>query len=205
GVGLRLEQRAEAHRDRREAVLVHHDLLDVLVGEGVLPCRVVDDQGRPAHHGRQVAVMDGEDLVAPAADPDPTEGPGLARFDDAVHVDAFLWGITFGDQRWSAPFLAHRERILRREIQELAREAVELLPILTHRRPQPVVVDDPDLRRQPLAPALRADALLDLLTERAREPRLPGALAGVAAPRAGDDRRPARGAHRTRPKRRNGA
>ena len=87
-VFLCLEERSEAHRHRREAIVDHHDLVDVLVRERVLASRVVHLKGRPADNGGQVPVVHRVDLIATPADPDLAEAARLGGFDDAVHVDA---------------------------------------------------------------------------------------------------------------------
>src|SRR5207247_3392407 len=68
-----LEERPEAHRDRREAVVDHYDLVDVLVGQRILAGWVVDLERGPADHRREVAVLDGEDIVPTPADTDLSE------------------------------------------------------------------------------------------------------------------------------------
>src|SRR5437870_13843769 len=89
----------------------------------------------------------------------------------------------------------------RLEPQEITREVVELLAILAQCRSQPVVIDHADLLREPLRPALRAHALLDLVTDRPRQ-HAPRALARRAAADARDIRhlkpstRPARASRR---------
>jgi hypothetical protein len=91
---LRPEDGAEGHGDHRE--LPHHRLVHQLVGEYVLPRRVVDPDGRVAHHGSEVLEVDGVDHVRIAADPDGTELPVLIALDDAVDVLAFVGGRRFG-------------------------------------------------------------------------------------------------------------
>src|SRR2546425_3952826 len=88
GVLFGLEQRPEAHRHRREAVVDHDDLVHVLVGERVLTCRVVALERGAAYACREVAVVHSEDVIAAAADADLAEASRLAALDDAVHVDA---------------------------------------------------------------------------------------------------------------------
>jgi hypothetical protein len=53
--------------------------------------------------------------------------------------------------------------------QELTSEVIEFLAILAHRGPESVVVDDADLLREPFRPALRTNALLDLVADRSRQ------------------------------------
>src|SRR5258706_15063282 len=115
--------------------------------------------------------MDGQHFVAASTDPDLAERARLAGLDDAVHVDAVRRPVRVGGERRDAPFLTHRIGILRREIEEFARERVELLAVLAERRAQAVMVDDTDLLREPLLPALGADAGLDLGPARRGQPR----------------------------------
>ena len=71
------------------------------------------------------------------------------------------------------------------ESQEFSGEVVELLAILAQCRSQPIVIDHADLLREPLRPALRAHALLDLVADGAGQ-HASGAFTRHAAANARD-------------------
>src|SRR5438876_517107 len=73
-VALGLEERPEAHRHGREAVVDHDHLVHVLVCERVLARAVIDLEGSAAHDGREVAVMDRAHFAGAAAGRDRGEG-----------------------------------------------------------------------------------------------------------------------------------
>src|SRR5262249_31762063 len=76
--------RAECHGDQR--VLVHHRLVDALVGQQIL-ARVLDRLGRRVgNHRRQLSVVHCVHLGRRGSDADRPESQRCARFDDAVDV-----------------------------------------------------------------------------------------------------------------------
>src|ERR1051326_5697330 len=83
-VVLGAEDRAERHRQHGE--VLHHQLVHVLVREGVLARRIEHDQRTVRDDGAELLVVDGVDLVAAPADADRAEVLRRLGFDDAVDV-----------------------------------------------------------------------------------------------------------------------
>ncbi len=84
-----LEDGAERHRD--DGVLLHHRLVDALVGEDVLAGRVLNDHRRVRDDRGDVAVVDGVDLGPIRPDAELPEAQRAIRFDHAVDILAARW------------------------------------------------------------------------------------------------------------------
>src|SRR4051812_13509824 len=87
------EHRPKAHWDN--GVSLHHGFDDVLVGEGVLAGRIEDIHGGVADNGGDVAIINGVDQIAGAANADLAKCGSFAGTDYSVNVaaaftDAFL-------------------------------------------------------------------------------------------------------------------
>ena len=98
-VVLGAEHRAEGHRDHGE--LLHHRFVHELVGEHVVPRRVVDDNRRVADDGREILERHGKHALS-AADADRAEVALPIASHDAVDILSTVGNRRLSRAPWDA-------------------------------------------------------------------------------------------------------